>query len=135
MSVLLAIDPGATGRIALFIEGRLDNMLPATPQALASRLESYRQRRVVIEQVNGAPGQSGPASFNFGRAYGELLGVCIALGLFVVALFLLFFELRLFGKMNGRYRFGLYTAELLGVVLAVAWFFIFWAAWHKFMHG
>ena len=79
MSVLLAIDPGATGRIALFIEGRLDNMLPATPQALASRLESYRQRRVAIEQVNGAPGQSGPAMFNFGKAYGELLGVCVAL--------------------------------------------------------
>jgi len=77
--VVLAIDPGKSGAIALFIGDRLDNVMPATPGALCKRLVAYKHRRVVIEQVNGAPGQSGPASFNFGRAYGELLGVCAAL--------------------------------------------------------
>ena len=78
--VLLAIDPGKTGAIALFIGDRLDNVMPVTPDTLCRRLGAYKHRRVVIEQVNGAPGQSGPASFNFGKSYGELLGVCIALG-------------------------------------------------------
>ena len=76
--VLLAIDPGKTGAIALFVDGYLANMSPATAPWLSSLSRAYHPR-VVIEQVNGVPGQSGPASFNFGRACGELLGVCIAL--------------------------------------------------------
>jgi hypothetical protein len=77
--VLLAIDPGKTGAIAFFSGARLYKIAAATTAALCEFLGTGTQHRVVIEQVNGAPGQSGPASFNFGKAYGELLGVCIAL--------------------------------------------------------
>ena len=79
--VLLAIDPGKTGAIAAFRKGLFTAVCGAAASELAKLLQVLRadNPRVVIEQVNGAPGQSGPASFNFGKAYGELLGVCIAL--------------------------------------------------------
>jgi hypothetical protein len=81
--VVLAIDPGKTGAIAAFFKGEPGRVHPATATDLRDCILTARDAsftfRVVIEQVNGAPGQSGPASFNFGRAYGELLGVCIAL--------------------------------------------------------
>ena len=79
--VLLAIDPGRTGAIALFCAGALRGKMYADAASLAKEVLFWREQplRVVIEQVNGAPGQSGPASFNFGKAYGELLGACIAL--------------------------------------------------------
>ena len=80
MNVLLAIDPGKTGRIALFRGDDAPGVFcVATANALATQLRCLPGARVVIEQVNGAPGQSGPASFNFGKTYGELLGVCAAL--------------------------------------------------------
>ena len=82
--VLLAVDPGKSGRIALFRANGLSCFALATPAHLSLLVRNHLPNfdgpiRVVIEQVNGAPGQSGPASFNFGKAYGELLGVCIAL--------------------------------------------------------
>jgi hypothetical protein len=77
--VLLAIDPGKTGAIAVFRDRLLYAFGIATALELAKCLDTMPGARVVIEQVNGVPGQSGPASFNFGRAYGELLGVCLAL--------------------------------------------------------
>ena len=78
--ILLSIDPGANGRIALFRHDDAPGVFfVATANALATQLRCLPGARVVIEQVNGAPGQSGPASFNFGKAYGELLGVCVAL--------------------------------------------------------
>jgi len=79
--VLLAIDPGKSGAIAVFQDWQLQVHPGASARQLCDLL-SVRpadNTRVVIEQVNGAPGQSGPASFNFGKSYGELLGVCIAL--------------------------------------------------------
>jgi len=81
MTVLLSIDPGATGRIACFVRGDLASMSSARAADLVDWLkpgDKCLSVRVVIEQVNGAPGQSGPAMFNFGKAYGELLGVCVA---------------------------------------------------------
>ncbi len=81
MNTVLSIDPGKNGAIAAFRKGLFTAVCGATASELAKLLRVLRadNARVVIEQVNGAPGQSGPASFNFGRAYGELLGVCIAL--------------------------------------------------------
>ncbi|MDE2426689.1 MAG: hypothetical protein KGO96_12355 [Elusimicrobia bacterium] len=77
--IMLSIDPGAKGAIATFEDKFLVAMTRATPEFLTNLLLRLRGARVVLEQVNGAPGQSGPASFNFGKAYGELLGVCEAL--------------------------------------------------------
>jgi len=79
MTVLLSIDPGKTGAIACFVRGDLASISSARAANLVGWLKPPTSSvRVVIEQVNGAPGQSGPAMFNFGKAYGELLGVCVA---------------------------------------------------------
>ena len=82
MNSVLSIDPGKNGAIACFVRGDLASMSSARAADLVGWLKPRDEDfpvRVVIEQVNGAPGQSGPASFNFGKAYGELLGVCAAL--------------------------------------------------------
>lgn len=85
MHVLFALDPGKTGAMARFDSGVLkrvydpvDGNLSATlAEHLIDELDLFSSRlNVVIEKVNGIPGQSGPAAFNFGSGYGELLGVC-----------------------------------------------------------
>lgn len=88
MHFLLSIDPGKTGAIAIFEDGKLkivhDPVNGSLTQRFADILLDLLDWRydvtVVIEKVNGVPGQSGPASFNFGRGFGELVGVCIGLG-------------------------------------------------------
>lgn len=88
-TILYAIDPGKTGAIARFVESALTEILDPVDARLSALLadrlvddmgDSANRVEVVIEQVNGLPGQSGPAAFNFGAGYGELLGVCLALG-------------------------------------------------------
>jgi hypothetical protein len=84
-NVLFAIDPGVTGAIAEFRGGELAVIHDPGPRGLGRGLASLIWRvpfvpLVVVEQVNGMPGQSGPAAFNFGQGYGELLGVCVARG-------------------------------------------------------
>jgi crossover junction endodeoxyribonuclease RuvC len=83
MHVLLACDPGKTGAVAIFEDGKLRTVFDADgdlAEPFARELLDYLDFRyrvnVVIEKVNGVPGQSGPASFNFGAGYGELLGIC-----------------------------------------------------------
>ena len=90
MNVLLAVDPGKTGAVAVFHGGALRVVIdPLEDGNLAKPFADYlldcldfRYRvSVVIEQVHGIPRQSGPASFTFGKGYGELLGVCLGLGI------------------------------------------------------
>jgi hypothetical protein len=87
MQVLLSVDPGKTGALAIFESGELvrvhdagDSLSRRFAGVLLDYLDFRHQVKVVIERVNGVPGQSGPASFNFGQGFGELLGVCIGLG-------------------------------------------------------
>lgn len=88
MHVLLSLDPGKTGAIAEFADGQLkavhdpiDGSLSAVFAPLLLDYLDFRFRvTVVIEKVNGVPGQSGPAAFNFGDGYGQLKGVCLGLG-------------------------------------------------------
>jgi len=88
MNVLFSIDPGKTGAVAVFADNMLTDMIDPENGSLtrpfADRLLDaidFRHRvRVVIEKVNGVPGQSGPAAFNFGDGFGQLKGVCIGLG-------------------------------------------------------
>lgn len=88
-AILYSIDPGATGAIARFIDGRLDRLFDPAAKSLAQPLANLllddlgnpdNAVTVAIERVNGLPGQSGPGAFNFGQSYGELLGVCVGLG-------------------------------------------------------
>lgn len=91
-SILYAVDPGASGAIARFVDGAPDSVRDSVPHSEAhdlagmlatSLVEDMGDPRnsvaVVIERVNGLPGQSGPGSFVFGQGYGELIGVCKAL--------------------------------------------------------
>lgn len=87
MHVLISVDPGKTGAVAIFGNGNLVDILDAGERlsaVFAERLLEYLDFRyrvtVVVERVNGVPGQSGPASFVFGQGFGELLGVCLGLG-------------------------------------------------------
>lgn len=86
--ILFAIDPGKTGALAEFENGKLravhDPVDGSLTKLFSDLLLDYLDLRlrvtVVIEKVNGVPGQSGPASFNFGKGFGELIGVCVGLG-------------------------------------------------------
>ena len=88
LSVLLSLDPGKTGAVAVFKNERLravhdpkDGNLAAVFAPLLLDFLDFRYRvTVVIEKVNGVPGQSGPAAFNFGDGFGQLKGVCLGLG-------------------------------------------------------
>ena len=85
---LLSVDPGKTGAVAYFTNGTLCGVHDPVDGNLARRFSDllldcldFRHRvTVVIEKVNGVPGQSGPASFNFGYGAGALYGVCLGLG-------------------------------------------------------
>lgn len=85
--VLFSIDPGATGAVAEFHGGALatlhdpgeKGLAPVLADRLVETFDEHDDVRVVIEWVNGLPGQSGPAAFNFGKGFGELIGVCLAL--------------------------------------------------------
>jgi len=78
-AILLAIDPGKSGAIAVFAGGTLVGFEPATPEALGQLTFSYPA--VLLEKVGGVPGQSAHNSFKFGRSVGELVGVCLASGI------------------------------------------------------
>ena len=116
MAFVFAIDPGKTGRIAIFDADELNLIEFANPCALANWLDILPGARVVIEQVNGVPGQSGPASFNFGQSYGELLGVCVALGVEPV----LIRPVEWKAALGLRREFGETTAKFKGRSLAMA---------------
>jgi len=90
--IVLAVDPGKTGAIAAFQDGKLCAVHDPIDGSLTRRFADllldcldFRHRvTVVIEKVNGVPGQSGPGSFNFGKGFGELIGVCVGLGVIPV---------------------------------------------------
>lgn len=85
----VAIDPGVGGGIAWHIPGcqpAAENM-PETPQELVYLLECIQKDgevRVYLEEVGGyvgGPGNTGSSMFTFGRNFGQILGVCAALGI------------------------------------------------------
>lgn len=86
MTINVAVDPGNKGGLAWSINGStaIEGM-PDNPRELADLLESIRSEgepRMFLEQVGGytgGPGAPGSAMFNFGRNYGEILGVAAAL--------------------------------------------------------
>lgn len=75
--LLIACDPGATGAYAVFIDGELKDLIPASinPEwfrGFLDCLEEYPRHQVscVIEQVHGIRGQAAASTFAFGSAYG-----------------------------------------------------------------
>lgn len=95
MTALLAIDPGASGGVALMVCGK--TVCHAMPETEGDRLELVRSFKTaadiegeacvcVLEEVNGFVGkaQPGSAMFKFGEHYGFLKGVIQTLGIKLV---------------------------------------------------
>ena len=80
--VICGIDPGLTGAIAMrdiatgaltvYDMPLLDNRVAVS--RFIAILRKSAPGHVYLERVNGMPGQSAPAAFNFGRGVGQLLG-------------------------------------------------------------
>ncbi len=93
--IVLGIDPGAKGALALFdaTTGVLDVIDTPTvtvkrgaktkaeisPQMLAAIVRSRRIERAVLEKVGAMPGQGVSSMFQFGRGVGMIEGVLAAL--------------------------------------------------------
>lgn len=74
---IIGIDPGKAGGIAVYSVdvGRAVEVaaMPVTPQDLLHLLRMYQYNSVCyLERVQGMPGNSGSAMFNFGVGYGQL---------------------------------------------------------------
>lgn len=92
MSVIIAIDPGASGGVAVSVFGVVDcRPMPPTGGDVLALLRSIKvsadksaaETVCVIQAVNGFVGkaQPGSAMFRFGEGYGFLRGVVQALGI------------------------------------------------------
>ncbi|MEI6195979.1 MAG: hypothetical protein WCS42_16790 [Verrucomicrobiota bacterium] len=95
MKVVIAIDPGVAGGVAVFAFGK--TFCHPMPGTEGDRLELIRDLKrtadtegadclCVLEEVNGFVGkaQPGSAMFKFGEGYGFLKGVVQALGIRLV---------------------------------------------------
>lgn len=93
--MIIGIDPGLNGALAVASNGRLDAVrdLPTLRDGKRTRLDVrsfatklcasrtvYGARHVYLEHVGAMPQQGSGSAFNFGRTYGEIRGVLIALG-------------------------------------------------------
>jgi hypothetical protein len=92
MKVILAIDPGASGGMAVSAFGKIScHALPPTEGDRLELIRGFKQAadveqvecECVLEQVGGFAGkrQPGSAMFKFGAGYGFLVGVVQALGI------------------------------------------------------
>lgn len=88
MSRLCGVDPGLSGAAALLEDGALldvfdftaaDGRLIAGP--IADWMKDRQVQRVVIEGVHSMPGQGVSTTFKFGRAFGTVEGIAMALDL------------------------------------------------------
>jgi len=85
MKTIVAIDPGASGGIAISLEGSTPAFthMPETVHDLAELLEpaKHGNAHAYLEQVGGyvgGAGAPGSAMFNFGQNYGQIIGILAA---------------------------------------------------------
>ncbi len=80
--VIIGIDPGKSGAIAVWNEG-IDKVIkcPSTPEKMAETVHSYHHKNVIayIEKVWAFPTDARSAAFKFGVNYGEWLGILATL--------------------------------------------------------
>lgn len=98
--MIVSVDPGLTGALVAIDQGRLDVLdMPTITTvsggkkrrridiaAVRNWLHSLDQchggvDHVVCEQVASRPGEGTTSSFNFGRGYGQIEGICCGLEL------------------------------------------------------
>lgn len=94
MKAILAIDPGASGGIALMDEDGIVNAIPmpdgmtAQIDAIMELVAGHRSATAIMERVGGyMPGNSGPAAATFARHCGHLEAAlyCTGIGTVQVA--------------------------------------------------
>ena len=97
--LLISIDPGISGSICFFEDGKILDVIemPVMTEGKKNKKQvngaqiynEFLKRinkkddeiRVVIEQVSAMPGQGVTSMFNFGQSYGILKGICSAMQL------------------------------------------------------
>ena len=98
--LIIGIDPGISGSICFFEDGKILDVIemPTMIEGKKNKkqvngsqiyneitkrikLMDKKDIRVIIEQVSAMPGQGVTSMFNFGQAYGILKGICSAMQL------------------------------------------------------
>ena len=98
--LIIGIDPGITGSICFFEDGKIIDVLEMPNMAegkknkkqvngaqiyneILLKIKSLNKEeiKVVIEQVSAMPGQGVTSMFNFGQSFGILKGICSAMQL------------------------------------------------------
>ncbi len=96
--LIIGIDPGISGSICFFEEGRILDVIemPVMTEGkknkrqlnsallvslLNENISKDEEVAVVVEQVNAMPGQGVTSMFNFGQTFGAIKGICAALNL------------------------------------------------------
>ena len=98
--LIIGIDPGISGSICFFEEGKILDVLEMPTMTdgkknkkqvngaqiyneFSNRINKKKddEVRVVIEQVSAMPGQGVTSMFNFGQSFGVLKGICSAMQL------------------------------------------------------
>ena len=97
--LIVGIDPGISGSICFFEEGKILDVIemPVMTDGKKNKKQvngaqiyneifkridtNHKDIRVVIEQVSAMPGQGVTSMFNFGQSFGILKGICSAMQL------------------------------------------------------
>lgn len=88
--VIMGIDPGLSGAIAFYFQNEptrvaVEDMPLAdgniSAALLADRIVTFGPTYAVIESVSAMPGQGVVSMFNFGKAFGQAIGVIGALNI------------------------------------------------------
>ena len=85
--IYVGIDPGLKGGVALHCGNHVEAFpIPVVDgyvdvATLADEFRKYDDMLAIVEKVGAMPGQGVVSMFNFGRCYGTLIGLCIALGI------------------------------------------------------
>ena len=98
--LVIGIDPGISGSICFFEEGKIIDVIemPTMTEGkknkrqvngsqiyneISNRIHKVKNQeiRVIIEQVSAMPGQGVTSMFNFGQSFGILKGICSAMQL------------------------------------------------------
>jgi crossover junction endodeoxyribonuclease RuvC len=98
--LIIGIDPGLSGSICFFEDGKILDVVEMPTMAegkknkkqvngsqlyneISIRVEQIDKKdiKVIIEQVSAMPGQGVTSMFNFGQSFGILKGICSAMQL------------------------------------------------------
>tara|TARA_B100000678_G_scaffold92834_1_gene77511 strand:- start:175 stop:669 length:495 start_codon:yes stop_codon:yes gene_type:complete len=96
--LIIGIDPGITGSICFFENGKIIDVVEMPNMAegkknkrqvngaqiyheISKRIKNLEKKdiKVIIEQVAAMPGQGVTSMFNFGQSFGVLKGICAAM--------------------------------------------------------